>query len=527
MVIPVLGTQVPMVGTQTAFGGGTIDVGSGATVAVSGSVHPGVVVAFQDGANDLLRLGGVSSSQPREFAGTIAGFVPGDTIDLPGIPSGQLSAPSFSGGTLTISFQLGTVTTTFAKLAFAGSYQSSSFSLSSDGSGGTALVTCLAAGTRISTEGGNVAVEDLREGDLIRVREGVQPAVWIGHRHVNCSRHPEPHKVWPVRISAGAFGNRRPRRDLWLSPDHAVFANDVLIPVKYLINDRTIVQVPVDEVIYYHVELPRHDVVLAEGLPVESYLHVGDRSNFDNGGGPVALYPDFASRTWEAEGCAPLVVTGPAVDAARRWIAARRPRLQRRRAEVEGEDRGACRPALALEPIPLSDMMPGNTGRPHTMRIRQAIFALVAIVLALPASADSTQGITDTTIKIGNIGPFSGPASVFTPLNYGPEAYLRYINDAGRRERPQVRHRVRRCCLQRGEGHRRGQEADLRGQGLHDHGQPVQRRRHGDQADAGAGRRALDRRLRQSEDQHARRRPASSTRPIPASNPATPWRASP
>src|SRR3984957_2483839 len=66
------------------------------------------------------------------------------------------------------------------------------------------------------------------------------------------------------------------------------------------------------------------------------------------------------------------------------------------------------------------------------MRIWHAIVAALAVaVLAPSARADSTQGITATTITIGNLGPFSGPASVFTPLNYGPEAYLRYINDQG------------------------------------------------------------------------------------------------
>ncbi len=66
------------------------------------------------------------------------------------------------------------------------------------------------------------------------------------------------------------------------------------------------------------------------------------------------------------------------------------------------------------------------------MRVWQAIVAFVAMaLLTLPAFGDSTQGITATTITIGNLGPFSGPSSVFTPLNYGPEAYLRYINDQG------------------------------------------------------------------------------------------------
>jgi len=135
---------------------------------------------------------------------------------------------------------------------------------------------------------------------------------------VECRQHPRPHTVWPVRVAAGAFGPRRPQRDLWLSPDHALFLQGVLIPVKYLIDGAAIVQVPVDTVTYYHVELPRHAVLLAEGLAAESYLEAGDRANFANGGGAVALYPDFATLRWEAQGCAPLVVTGPKLEAARR-----------------------------------------------------------------------------------------------------------------------------------------------------------------------------------------------------------------
>ena len=48
-----------------------------------------------------------------------------------------------------------------------------------------------------------------------------------------------------------------------------MFIDDVLIPVKHLINGASIVQMKVNEVTYHHVELPRHDVILAEGLPTK------------------------------------------------------------------------------------------------------------------------------------------------------------------------------------------------------------------------------------------------------------------
>ena len=67
------------------------------------------------------------------------------------------------------------------------------------------------------------------------------------------------------------------------------------------------------------------------------------------------------------------------------------------------------------------------------MQLSKIFYALATVAaLASPAfAADNMQGITDKTIKIGNLGPFSGEAAVFNPLNFGPEAYLRYINDKG------------------------------------------------------------------------------------------------
>jgi Hint domain len=191
------------------------------------------------------------------------------------------------------------------------------------GSGTLVTAQCFRSGTRILTNRGEVAVEDLRVGDPVRtvLGETLAPIIWVGRREVNCTCHPQPRKVWPVRVSAGAFGPGRPHTDLWLSPDHAVYVEDMLIPVKHLINGSTIAQVPMERVIYYHVELPRHDVVLAEGLPAESYLDMRDGSNYANRVGPIRLYPDFTTRMWEALGCARLVVTGPELTTARALVA--------------------------------------------------------------------------------------------------------------------------------------------------------------------------------------------------------------
>jgi autotransporter passenger strand-loop-strand repeat protein len=211
----------------------------------------------------------------------------------------------------------------------AGNYAIEYFHLAKDTGSGT-LVTALAgvapcyrSGTRILTDRGEVAVEVLRVGDLVRtVLSGtLMPIIWVGRREVDCARHPQPRKVWPVRVAAGAFGDRRPHSDLFLSPDHAVYVEDVLIPIRHLINGSSIVQVPVERATYHHVELAEHDVLLAEGLPAESFLDMRDGTKYSNRSGPVRLYPDFSARMWEAFGCARLVVTGPELAAARAFVA--------------------------------------------------------------------------------------------------------------------------------------------------------------------------------------------------------------
>jgi hypothetical protein len=186
-----------------------------------------------------------------------------------------------------------------------------------------ASIPCFAEGTAIQTVRGAVAVEDLVEGDEVVTASGpVRPVIWIGQKTVRPARHPRPHEVNPVRIRKGAFAEGLPARDLVISPGHAVYVEGVLIPAHSLVNGATIVQETVDSVRYFHVELDAHDVLLADGLPCESYLDDGNRGAFSNGGDVAELYGRLDPKSWE-NACAPWVGAGPQLDEVRRRLLGR------------------------------------------------------------------------------------------------------------------------------------------------------------------------------------------------------------
>ena len=91
---------------------------------------------------------------------------------------------------------------------------------------------------------------------------------------------------------------------------------DALVPISSLVNDASVAQIETDAIEYWHVELDQHDVVLAEGPPVKSYLDCGNRAIFDNGAALIEAFPDFQPKR-EDETCLPIVKHGPLVDRAK------------------------------------------------------------------------------------------------------------------------------------------------------------------------------------------------------------------
>ncbi|MGC9268751.1 Hint domain-containing protein [Acidiphilium sp.] len=298
--------------SSTVTGTGTIELAGGA-VNFGNVVAAGQTIDFVSGESTL------TFNESRLFSGTIDGFQNGDTIDVTGFGASQTVTGAANGNDFVLSDGAAPITIAFGSSA---DTLVSEIASTVDGRTYEIVAPCFRAGTRLLTPDGPRPVESLRKGDLVVTHDGsTKPVVWHGHRRIDCDRHPNPAAVLPVLIEAAAFGPGVPARDLYVSPDHAIYCDRVLVQAKYLINGVSIRQIDVSEVTYHHIELEVHDVVWAETLPAETYLDCGNRHHFARQKGPVALHPNFAPSRWDAtRAFAPLAVSGTVLTAIRQRL---------------------------------------------------------------------------------------------------------------------------------------------------------------------------------------------------------------
>jgi hypothetical protein len=137
---------------------------------------------------------------------------------------------------------------------------------------------CFLRGTYILTPGGEKPIEELAAGQQVETTNGPLPIKWIGTRTFKRAGKRAGFSSWPtnvvpIRVERLALDDSSPRRALYISPEHSLLIGSALIPVKYLINGKSIAPAAMDgdQVIeYFHIELENHEVIFAEGAPAET-----------------------------------------------------------------------------------------------------------------------------------------------------------------------------------------------------------------------------------------------------------------
>lgn len=133
-------------------------------------------------------------------------------------------------------------------------------------------VTCFTAGTQIRTPRGEVAIEDLRVGDLVSTMDnGPRPIAWIGRRQVGRGELLRDERLYPVLIPAGLLGAQRA---LLVSRQHGMLIGcDRLVRAAHLA--RTVRGIRLARgkrgVSYVHLGFEAHQIIFAEGCASESF----------------------------------------------------------------------------------------------------------------------------------------------------------------------------------------------------------------------------------------------------------------
>ena len=132
-------------------------------------------------------------------------------------------------------------------------------------------VPCFASGTRIMTPFGARLVEDIAPGDLVTLADGGSaPVIWHGTRALSAANLADLPHLRPIRLKAGSFDLSR---DLVVSPQHGLRVANALVRARHLaaLGRGAHVARGIRSVIYHHLLLPRHALIVAEGAATESF----------------------------------------------------------------------------------------------------------------------------------------------------------------------------------------------------------------------------------------------------------------
>jgi hypothetical protein len=142
----------------------------------------------------------------------------------------------------------------------------------------------------------SAAVETLAIGDLVLTADGrCVPVKWIGRQAI-VTRFGLRTSHTPIVIEAGALGDGLPHRDLRLTSAHALVFGDIAVEAGALVNGTTIRRIPRADLgerfTVFHIETERHEVILANGSPAETFVDNATRQRFDNFAEYRALHGD-------------------------------------------------------------------------------------------------------------------------------------------------------------------------------------------------------------------------------------------
>lgn len=330
------------VASNTTISGGTQTVNAGGT-AVQSIINQGGVLSAYNGATlsgtvtvsggATLALGGNNGNAKIDLAGTSA-LNPATVVIAAGVTDVPEEFTSWSDGDKIV---FNSVTGAASDVTFSDAdhitfyVNQQKYTLHIDniensykfvtGSSLT-LETCFLTNTLIRMLNGPVAVQDVRPGDTVMVRNGdafvPSKVKWVGKNKavVRADAAYADEAGYPVLIVKDALADGVPFKDLRVTPEHCLFIDGQFIPARMLVNGRSI-RYDTNYAVYdyYHIETEDHSVIEADGVLTETYLDTGNRASFARVDGSDVVTGYFeASKNWIYDAAAPLATSREVVE---------------------------------------------------------------------------------------------------------------------------------------------------------------------------------------------------------------------
>lgn len=359
----------------------TIDGAAGGTIELRGKGNIGLSITGK--ANPTVQIKGFTEENA----------LMSDCITLPDIKTRDVARLSYPDADHVALHMLnGKVLT----LAIAGVQQHDK-SLLADKMAENKREVCFLAGALLRTPEGDKPVETLQYGDSICAYDWrnkkweTRDIVWAGQNTTQIRPElPDDEAGYPVRILKDALADGVPYQDLLVTAEHALFFENMFVPVRMLVNGRTIYfDRSVSSYTYYHVETESHSVIMANGALTETYLDTVSRRLFYQTGDVVALR--FSKLSWQFDAAAPLAVKRPEVEPLYWHLA--------HRAQEQGQP---------VKPPPLELTTDPNlylvTDRGQTISKARKLGS--TIMFMVPADVGGVRIMSRTNRLVESIGPF-------------------------------------------------------------------------------------------------------------------------
>ncbi|QDH16749.1 Hint domain-containing protein [Swingsia samuiensis] len=311
-------------GTVQLVSGGsaTVDKNAGGIIDMNGDKNTGLVITgLENGGTFTTRVTGFNGTKPESSNSGLSQAAGGDSdgIVLAGVKQADVKSVTYPDDNhVQIALKNGSIINLNVDNAKKQGFSLvSSHNRSGVQDGTLVYEVCFLAGSMIRTPSGETAVEEMKIGDVVQTLDAVsgtmvsKTVTWVGHKHADVDVTASDEDAgYPVRVLKDALGENVPSQDLLITAEHSLFVEGRFVPVRMLVNGRSIFYdrsfVSYD---YYHVETEEHSVIWANNAPTESYLDTGNRRSFAQSGQVVDLSAGASAKSWASDAAVPLEVS--------------------------------------------------------------------------------------------------------------------------------------------------------------------------------------------------------------------------